>query len=86
MDLCCSDSKPAPKPAPKPETKTKGLFSEASDGSTLVGNEIATASKKQLQLGDLFFTWFEVSPRSGLIRAWSAMTRPSRASVLDSPR
>ena len=34
-------------------------FSQASDGPTLVGNEIATASKQKLQLGDLLFTWFE---------------------------
>jgi hypothetical protein len=31
------------------------------DGPALVSNEIATASKQKLQLGDLFFTWFELT-------------------------
>ncbi len=45
-------------------------FSETSDGSALVGNEVATASEEKLQLGDLFFTWLElteVTPHPGLL-------------------
>ena len=34
-------------------------FSEASDGSALVGDEVAAASEEKLQLGDLLLTWLE---------------------------
>jgi hypothetical protein len=32
-------------------------LSQASDGSALVGDEVATASEQKLQLGDLLLTW-----------------------------
>jgi hypothetical protein len=65
--------------------RDKGL-SEASDGPALVGNEVAAASEQKLQLGELLGSPALSFPRSPLIRAWSAMTRASRASDLDSPR
>ncbi len=36
-------------------------LSEASDDSALIGDEVATASEEKLQLGDLFFTWLELT-------------------------
>ncbi len=36
-------------------------LSEASDGSALVGDEVAAASQEKLQLGDLLLTWLELT-------------------------
>jgi hypothetical protein len=45
-------------------------FSEASDGSALIGDEVAAAPEKKLQLGDLLLTWpelAEIRPHTRLI-------------------
>ena len=36
-------------------------LSEASYDSVLVGDEVATASEEELQFGELFFTWLELT-------------------------
>jgi hypothetical protein len=53
-----------------PETMTVASLFEASDGSALVGDEVAAPSEQKLQLGDLLFTWgklTEVRSHSSLI-------------------